>query len=76
MKDPGVAGYGASCEAAANLKSAEGEYCDLVENEQNYAYANSFPHLAPVHGWSSLEQCSYFANHLLELTQGVPFTDE
>ena len=78
MKTPGISQYSATAKAVANLKSAAGEYYDLVENEQNYFVSyNSFnPHMAPVHGWTSLDQCSYFANHLLEVTQGKPFTED
>lgn len=77
----------ASRSAAVNLRrQLGGTFCMEVETGNpayrknagfsQEGYSASYAHLAPVHGWSSLEQCSYFANHLLEVTQGVPFTDE
>ncbi len=73
MKTSGISGYNASTEAVANLKSGDGEYYNLIENNQNDS--SSFnPHMARIQGWTSLNQCAYFANHSLEITQGETFT--
>ena len=73
MKTSGISEYSAHTEAAANLKSGDGEYCNLIENLQNY-YSSPNLHMALIQGWTSLQQCSYFANHILEVTQGKMFT--
>ncbi len=74
MKTSGISEYSASIEAVANLKSGDGAYYDLVEN--GHGSHTSFPHMAAIGAWSSLEQCPYFANHLLEVTQGELITDD
>ena len=74
MKTSGISEYSASIEAVANLKSGDGAYYDLVEN--GYGSRTSFLHMAAIGAWSSLEQCPYFANHLLEVTQGELITDD
>lgn len=73
LKTPGIADYSANIEAVANLKSDDGQYYNLVENKQNY-YSSSLAHVAPIQGWTSLQQCSYFANGILEITQGEMFS--
>lgn len=74
LKTEGIADYSANIESAANLKSAEGEYCNLVENSLNF-YSSPHAHIASIQGWSSLRQCPYFANHILEIIQGRMFTE-
>ena len=73
LKTPGIADYSANIEVVANLKSDDGQYYDLVENKQNY-YSSALAHVAPIQGWTSLQQCSYFANGILEITQGEMFS--
>ena len=73
LKTPGIADYSANIEAVANLKSDDGQYYNLVENKQNY-YSSALAHAAPIQGWTSLQQCSYFANGILEITQGEMFS--
>ena len=73
LKTPGIADYSANIEVAANLKSDDGQYYNLVENRQNY-YSSAQAHIAPIQGWTSLQQCSYFANGILEVTQGEMFS--
>lgn len=75
LKTPGIAGYSANIEVVANLKSDDGQYYDLVENRQNH-YSSAQSHVAPIQGWTSLQQCSYFANGILEITQGEMFSGE
>ena len=55
------------------MKSDDGQYYNLVENKQNY-YSSALAHVAPIQGWTSLQQCSYFANGILEITQGEMFS--
>ncbi len=74
LKTPGIADYSATIEAVANLKSDDGQYYNLVENKQNY-FSSAQTHHASIHGWTSLQQCSYFANGILEVTQGEMFSD-
>lgn len=73
LKTPGIADYSANIEAVANLKSDDGQYYNLVENKQNY-YSSALAHAAPIQGWTSLQQCSYFANGILKITQGEMFS--
>ena len=73
LKTPGIADYSANIEVVANLKSDDGQYYNLVENKQNY-YSSALAHVAPIQGWTSLQQCSYFANGILEITQGEMFS--
>ena len=73
MKISGISEYSANIEVVANLKSTDGEYYNLTENLQNY-YSSSNSHMASIQGWTSLHQCSYFANKILEVTQGEMFT--
>lgn len=73
LKTPGIADYSANIEVVANLKSDDGQYYNLVENRQNY-YSSAGAHIAPIQGWTSLQQCSYFANGILEVTQGEMFS--
>ena len=73
LKTPGIADYSANIEVVANLKSGDGQYHKLVENKQNY-YSSSQAHIAPIQGWTSLQQCSYFAGGILEITQGQMFS--
>ena len=73
LKTPGIADYSANIEVVANLKSEDGQYYNLVENKQNY-YSSALAHVAPIQGWTSLQQCSYFANGILEITQGEMFS--
>ena len=75
LKTPGIADYSANIEVAANLKSDDGRYYNLMENRQNY-YSNAGAHIAPIQGWTSLQQCPYFANGILEVTQGEMFSDK
>ena len=74
LKVPGIADYSAAIEAVANLKSEDGQYYDLVGNGQNY-FSSAGAHRASIHGWTSLRQCSYFAEGILEVTQGEMFSD-
>lgn len=69
LKTPGIADYNANLEIASNLKSADGQYCSLAENKLNY-FSSPNAHRAWIGGWTSLEHCSYFANGILEVTQG------
>ena len=73
LKTPGIADYSANIEVVANLKAENGQYYNLVENRQNY-YSSAQAHVAPIQGWTSLQQCSYFANGILEVTQGEMFS--
>ncbi|MBD5457184.1 MAG: FtsX-like permease family protein [Lachnospiraceae bacterium] len=73
LKTPGIADYSANIEVVANLKSDDGQYYNLAENKQNY-YSSAQAHIAPIQGWTSLQQCSYFANGILEVTQGEMFS--
>lgn len=73
LKTPGIADYSANVEVVANLKSEDGQYYNLAENRQNY-YSSPQAHVAPIQGWTSLHQCSYFANGILEVTQGEMFS--
>lgn len=73
LKTSGIADYSANIEVVANLKSDDGQYYNLVENKQNY-YSSALAHVAPIQGWTSLRQCSYFANGILEITQGEMFS--
>lgn len=73
MKTSGILEYSANIEVVANLKSSDEKYYNLIENLQNY-YSSSNSHIALIQGWTSLNQCSYFANHALEITQGEMFT--
>lgn len=73
LKTPGIAGYSAHIAHVANLKSDDGPYYNLVENELNY-FSSAGAHKAWIQGWTSLEQCSYFANGFLEVTQGEMFS--
>lgn len=73
LKTPGIADYSAKIDVSANLKSDDGQYYNLVENRQNY-YSSAGAHIAPIQGWTSLQQCSYFANGILEVTQGEMFS--
>ena len=73
LKTPGIADYSANIEVVANLKSDDGQYYNLVENKQNYS-SSALAHVAPIQGWTSLQQCSYFANGILEITQGEMFS--
>ena len=73
LKTPGIADYSANIEVVANLKSDDGQYYNLAENKQNY-YSSPQAHIAPIQGWTSLQQCSYFANGILEVTQGEMFS--
>ncbi len=73
LKTPGIADYSAHVEHAANLKADDGRYCNLVENKQNY-YSSANAHRAWIQGWTSLEQCSYFANGMLKVTEGEMFS--
>ncbi len=73
MKTSGISDYSAYTYLVANLKSGDGAYHNLVENTQN-PNASYNPHMTQIHGWSSLRQCAYFANHLLEVTKGKMFT--
>lgn len=75
LKTPGIADYSANIEAVANLKSDGGQYYSLMENRQN-PYSNAGAHIAPIQGWTSLQQCSYFAEGILEVTQGEMFSGE
>ena len=75
MKTSGISEYGANIEVVANLKSGDGVYHNLIENPQNY-YSLSNSHMAHIQGWTSLYQCSYFSNQLLEVTQGEMFTED
>ncbi len=75
MKTSGISEYSASIESVANLKSADGEYFTFVENNQTY-HTSFHPYMARIQGWTSLQQCSYFANHILEVTQGEMFTKD
>lgn len=75
MKTSGITGYGASIESVAKLKTEDGEYCNLLDNSQNY-FSPATARIAAIHGWNSLERCSYFANHYLEITQGKMFTGD
>lgn len=78
MKVPGITEYGAGVEGVANLKSGDGGYYELVENKQNYftSFNSRNPHTARIQGWTSLGQCSYFADHFLEVVQGEAFTGD
>lgn len=73
MKTSGISDYSANIEVVANLKSGDGVYHNLIENLQNY-YSSPNSHMAYIQGWTSLLQCSYFANQILEITQGEMFT--
>lgn len=73
MKTSGILEYSANIDVVANLKSDSGEYHNLIENVQNY-YSSSNSHIARIQGVTSLNQCSYFANHVLEIIQGKMFT--
>lgn len=73
LKTPGIADYSANIDVVANLKSDDGQYYNLVENRQNY-FSSAGAHIAPIKGWASLRQCSYFANGILEVTQGEMFS--
>lgn len=73
LKTPGIADYSANIEVVANLKSDDGQYYNLAENKQNYYYSAQ-AHIAPIQGWTSLQQCSYFANGIMEVIQGEMFS--
>ena len=73
LKTPGIAEYSANIAVVANLKSDDGQYCSFIENRRN-AYSSAATHIAPIQGWTSLQQCSYFANGILEVTQGKMFS--
>lgn len=73
MKTSGISEYSANIGVVANLKSGNGQYYNLVENKQNY-YSLANSHMASIQGWTSLQQCSYFANKTLEIAQGEIFT--
>ena len=73
LKTPGIADYSANIDVVANLKSDDGRYYNLGENRQN-TYSSAGAHIAPIQGWTSLQQCSYFANGILEVTQGEMFS--
>ncbi len=73
LKTPGIADYSANIDVVANLKSDDGQYYNLVENRQNY-FSSAGAQIAPIKGWASLRQCSYFANGILEVTQGEMFS--
>ena len=75
LKTPGIADYSANIEVVANLKSDDGQYYNLTENSQNF-YSSAQAHMASIQGWTSLRQCSYFANGILEITQGEMFSGE
>ncbi|MBD5535678.1 MAG: FtsX-like permease family protein [Lachnospiraceae bacterium] len=75
MKTSGISEYSANTEVVANLKSTDGAYYNLIENFQNY-YSSSNSHIASIQGWTSLHQCAYFANKILEVTQGEMFTTD
>ena len=75
LKTPGIADYSANIEVVANLKSEDGQYYNLAENKQNY-YSSAKARIAPIQGWTSLRQCSYFANGILEIMQGEMFSGE
>ena len=73
MKTSGISEYSANIGVVANLKSGNGVYHNLIENSQNY-YSLPNSHMAQIQGWTSLHQCGYFANQILEITQGEMFT--
>lgn len=75
LKTSGIADYSAHIEHAANLKADGGQYVNLVENEMNYL-SSAGAHRAWIQGWTSLEHCSYFANGILEVTQGEMFSTD
>lgn len=74
MKTSGISEYSANIDAVANLKSADGKYYNLVENPMYYYSFGK--HRAMIQSFTSLDQCSYFAEKILEVTQGEMLTEE